>query len=37
MDVNRRQFIQISSATAAGLAVGGLGLTWHRSKPMPAC
>lgn len=25
MDVNRRQFIQLSSATAAGLAVGGLG------------
>ena len=25
MDVNRRQFIQISGATAAGLAVGGLG------------
>ena len=25
MDVNRRQFIQITGATAAGLAVGGLG------------
>jgi formate dehydrogenase major subunit len=25
MDVNRRQFIQISGATAAGVAVGGLG------------
>jgi anaerobic selenocysteine-containing dehydrogenase len=25
MDVNRRQFIQISGATAAGLAVAGLG------------
>jgi formate dehydrogenase major subunit len=25
MDVNRRQFIQITGATAAGLAVSGLG------------
>lgn len=32
MDVNRRQFIQISGATAAGLAVSGLGFDLRPMK-----